>query len=103
MENNIFILEDVHTITNRGLALTGRIKSGDISDGDFIKIGDDQFLIINIDKFRKSFNTPGDNFGILINPKNITKEDVKKHRLEELVVMSKSEIREDKLNKILKK
>lgn len=75
-------IEDIFTITGRGLVLTGKIKKGSIKKGDKIKItGNDKSIpaiCIGIEKFRQRIDEAkeGDEVGILV--KGVEKKDVQR-------------------------
>lgn len=98
-----FRLEDAFNITGRGIALTGRIIEGTIKIGNFIKIGNDLIRINQIEMFSKAFASveSGYNIGILVG-NQITKEFANKHLKEELIVLDVIEVRDEKINQILK-
>ena len=103
-----FRIEDVFTITGRGVVVTGRLEMGSFNVGDILTIGSKHYVIKGVEKFRKAFgNLPGDNIGILING---DKEEIKRFIKEESKPLSSlllcsirsiSEIREDVINDIL--
>ena len=78
---NVLTVEDVFTITNRGVVVVGKISDGSLSVGDKVEIlrqdGSKSPAVVGaIEKFRKMQQTAnkGDNVGILL--KDLSKSDV---------------------------
>jgi translation elongation factor EF-Tu-like GTPase len=96
-----FFIEDSFNVTNRGLAITGRIPDDSvINKGDIIFIGDDRFDIKSVENFTKSVGKSGDNFAILIDGK-VSKEYVNLFKRTEALVLSVYEIRKRKLDELI--
>lgn len=71
------IVDDVFTITGKGIVVTGKIDSGEIHLGDSININNQRNTIVDgIEMFRKTLDyaKAGDCCGILL--KDISKDDI---------------------------
>ncbi len=76
----IFGIEDVFSITGRGIVVTGRVQKGTIMVGENVKIySNGQILessVTGIEMFRKTLDVAneGDNCGLLLN--GITRDQI---------------------------
>ena len=75
---NEFDIDDVFTITGRGVVVTGNVVSGNFSIGDEVTIlsSNEKVVITGIEQFRKSLNfaQAGDNAGLLLS--NLDRKEV---------------------------
>ena len=70
-------VDDIFTIKDRGVVVTGRVESGSLKVGDVVVVnGTRQCEVAGIEQFRKILQTAsaGDNVGILLS--DITKYDI---------------------------
>ena len=100
-----FKIEDVFVINSKNMpVITGELIEGNINKGDFIiltQIGDDPVEIIMVENFKKTFNEiTGINFGLGIKYHTKMSGYLKSYRGQILKIMSKSELRENKLNEL---
>ncbi len=102
--------ESVFTITNRGVVVTGELIHGDVSIGDMVVIKDKLVIISGVDNFTRHHTSryhsdtglfsEGVFCGILL--KGIKKEDCVGIITKTLDVFGKDDLRNDKLNELLK-
>ena len=90
-DNNRFkmLIEDVFSITGRGVVLSGKILQGSISVGDEVKIDGKNGVIAGIEKFRKLLDSASSNDGQIgllvsgIKHNDVTKDSVVKKVIDE--------------------
>lgn len=103
-----FQINDIFTVTGRGIVLSGNIVDGNISKGDLVKIGDELFPIIGVEGFSNAggFKPMNPNVGLLIKtPDGLLskwKLAISKHRKEIVIITDTPSIRDEKINNILK-
>ena len=88
-------------ISGRGIVLSGRVVSGEISKGDEINIGGETFLITGVEAFSGSFGRTNHNIGLLIRAPFHDKSDFIKHKGEVVVVHDKRSRRDETITNIL--
>jgi len=77
-------IDDIFSISNRGIVLTGRVETGTLQVGDPIEIGDSatqvQTKVVSIESFHKQMTIAkeGDNIGILL-PKDVPRAVLNKN------------------------
>ncbi len=72
------IVDDVFTIMGRGIVVTGKIESGEVTVNDFVTVNSCSVQVTGIEMFRKKLDSAhaGENVGLLL--KDIDKSMVNK-------------------------